>query len=334
MATMKDVARVAGVSTSTVSHVINKNRFVSESIIKRVNEAIDALNYAPSALARSLKMNRTNTLGMLLTASNNPFYAEVVRGVERSCYERGYSLILCNTEGDLNRMDHSLETLLQKRVDGLLMMCSEVQGPSPEILKRYPAVPTVMMDWSPYGSEGDIIQDNSLLGGDIATRYLIESGFTRIACIAGPQDKSPAQYRLQGFKQAMRQASLAVPEDYIVVSDFEFSGGFDAMNQLLDLASPPQAIFAGNDAMAVGAYQAAFQRGISIPDDISIIGYDDIDLASYMIPPLTTIHQTKDELGKLAVEKLLYRLDNPDSESTISVLTPKLIERQSVKRDN
>ncbi|MEI9747262.1 ribose operon transcriptional repressor RbsR [Moellerella wisconsensis] len=331
---MKDVARVAGVSTSTVSHVINKNRFVSESIIKRVNEAIDALNYAPSALARSLKMNRTNTLGMLLTASNNPFYAEVVRGVERSCYERGYSLILCNTEGDLNRMDHSLETLLQKRVDGLLMMCSEVQGPSPEILKRYPAVPTVMMDWSPYGSEGDIIQDNSLLGGEIATRYLIESGFTCIACIAGPQDKSPAQYRLQGFKQAMRQASLVVPEDYIVVSDFEFSGGFDAMNQLLDLASPPQAIFAGNDAMAVGAYQAAFQRGISIPDDISIIGYDDIDLASYMIPPLTTIHQTKDELGKLAVEKLLYRLDNPDSESTISVLTPKLIERQSVKRDN
>ncbi|WP_422120920.1 ribose operon transcriptional repressor RbsR [Moellerella wisconsensis] len=334
MATMKDVARVAGVSTSTVSHVINKNRFVSESIIKRVNEAIDALNYAPSALARSLKMNRTNTLGMLLTASNNPFYAEVVRGVERSCYERGYSLILCNTEGDLNRMDHSLETLLQKRVDGLLMMCSEVQGPSPEILKRYPAVPTVMMDWSPYGSEGDIIQDNSLLGGEIATRYLIESGFTCIACIAGPQDKSPAQYRLQGFKQAMRQASLVVPEDYIVVSDFEFSGGFDAMNQLLDLASPPQAIFAGNDAMAVGAYQAAFQRGISIPDDISIIGYDDIDLASYMIPPLTTIHQTKDELGKLAVEKLLYRLDNPDSESTISVLTPKLIERQSVKLDN
>nr|WP_277850673.1 ribose operon transcriptional repressor RbsR [Moellerella wisconsensis] len=331
---MKDVARVAGVSTSTVSHVINKNRFVSESIIKRVNEAIDALNYAPSALARSLKMNRTNTLGMLLTASNNPFYAEVVRGVERSCYERGYSLILCNTEGDLNRMDHSLETLLQKRVDGLLMMCSEVQGPSPEILKRYPAVPTVMMDWSPYGSEGDIIQDNSLLGGEIATRYLIESGFTCIACIAGPQDKSPAQYRLQGFKQAMRQASLVVPEDYIVVSDFEFSGGFDAMNQLLDLASPPQAIFAGNDAMAVGAYQAAFQRGISIPDDISIIGYDDIDLASYMIPPLTTIHQTKDELGKLAVEKLLYRLDNPDSESTISVLTPKLIERQSVKLDN
>ncbi len=331
MATMKDVARQAGVSTSTVSHVINKNRFVSESVTKRVNDAVEELNYTPSALARSLKMNRTNTIGMLVTASNNPFYAEVVRGVERSCYERGYSLILCNTEGDLNRMNHSLETLLQKRVDGLLIMCTEVQGPSKEILKRYPSVPMVMMDWSPYGSDGDIIQDNSLVGGEMATRYLIDSGFTRIACIAGPQDKSPAHYRYQGFIQAMKQASLPIIESYIIFSDFEFAGGFDSMNKLLDLDSPPQAIFAGNDAMAVGAYQAAFQRGLSIPKDISIIGYDDISLASYMIPPLTTIHQTKDELGKLAVEQLLHRMDNPDGEPTLTVLTPKLIERQSVK---
>ncbi|VTP82764.1 transcriptional repressor RbsR [Proteus vulgaris] len=111
---MKDVARLAGVSTSTVSHVINNNRYVSEGIRKKVNEAIETLNYAPSALARSLKMNCTHTIGMLVTASSNPFYAEVVRGVERSCYEKGYSLILCNTEGDYERMDSSLETLLQK----------------------------------------------------------------------------------------------------------------------------------------------------------------------------------------------------------------------------
>ncbi|EBR0130545.1 transcriptional repressor PurR, partial [Salmonella enterica subsp. enterica serovar Ajiobo] len=128
MATMKDVARLAGVSTSTVSHVINNNRFVSDGVRKKVNDAIAELNYAPSALARSLKMNRTNTIGMLVTTSNNPFYAEVVRGVERSCYERGYSLILCNTEGDHKRMNSSLETLLQKRVDGLLLMCTEIKG--------------------------------------------------------------------------------------------------------------------------------------------------------------------------------------------------------------
>ncbi|MEX5852324.1 ribose operon transcriptional repressor RbsR [Providencia huaxiensis] len=332
MATMKDVARLAGVSTSTVSHVINQNRYVSESITLRVKNAIEELNYAPSALARSLKMNRTNTIGMLLTTSNNPFYAEVVRGVERSCYECGYSLILCNTEGDLQRMNHSLETLLQKRVDGLLIMCTEVQGPSKDVFTRYPSVPTVMMDWSPFDSVGDVIQDNSFLGGEIATRYLIDSGFTRIACIAGPQDKSPARARYQGFIQAMEQAKIEVNEDYIIFSDFEFAGGFESMNKLLELSTPPQAIFAGNDAMAVGAYQAIFQKGIKVPDDISIIGYDDIDLSPYMIPPLTTIHQPKDKLGKQAVDQLIYRMDNPEADASVLVLTPELIERQSVRK--
>lgn len=332
MATMKDVARLAGVSTSTVSHVINQNRYVSESVTSRVKSAIEQLNYAPSALARSLKMNRTNTIGMLLTASNNPFYAEVVRGVERSCYELGYSLILCNTEGDFKRMDHSLETLLQKRVDGLLIMCTEAQGPSKAVFSRYPSVPTVMMDWSPFESAGDIIQDNSFLGGEIATRHLIDAGFTQIACIAGPQDKSPAQARYQGFLHAMKTASLKIHEEYIIFSDFEFSGGFDSMNKLLALPNPPDAIFAGNDAMAVGAYQAIYQKGMKVPDDISIIGYDDIALSSYMIPPLTTVHQLKDELGQQAVNQLIYRMDNPDAEPSILVLTPKLVERQSVRK--
>lgn len=129
MATMKDIARLAGVSTSTVSHVINKTRFVSEEIAERVNNAAKELHYfAPSALARSLKVNRTNTLGMLVTTSTNPFFGEVVKGVERSCFLQGYNLILCNTEGDNERMKSSINTLLQKRVDGLILMCSSLEG--------------------------------------------------------------------------------------------------------------------------------------------------------------------------------------------------------------
>lgn len=327
---MKDVARLAGVSTSTVSHVINNNRFVSDGIRQKVDDAIQALNYAPSALARSLKMNQTHTIGMLVTASNNPFYAEVVRGVERSCYERGYSLILCNTEGDINRLNRSLETLLQKRVDGLLMMCTENHLPCGDIFSRYPRLPMVMMDWSPFEMGGDIIQDNSLVGGETATRYLIDQGFERIACIAGPLDKSPARYRLDGFYNAMRNANLSVPDEYVVCSDFEFVGGFDSMNQLLSLADPPQAVFSSNDAMAVGAYQAIYQKGLRVPHDISIIGYDDIDLSPYLTPPLTTIHQPKDELGKLAIDQLLYRMDNPNGKAELLVLTPKLVIRGSV----
>ncbi|WP_145501027.1 ribose operon transcriptional repressor RbsR [Yersinia similis] len=330
MATMKDVARLAGVSTSTVSHVINKNRFVSDPIRDKVLAAIKQLNYAPSALARSLKLNQTRTIGMLVTASSNPFYAEVVRGVERSCYERGYSLILCNTEGDIDRMSRSIETLMQKRVDGLLLMCTESHRPSQDILRCYPSLPIIMMDWAPFEGVNDVIQDNSLLGGEMATSYLIAKGYTRIACITGPQDKTSAQERLKGYRQAMTRAGLPIINGYEVVSNFEFGGGLVAMKQLLALPQPPDAVFTSNDAMAVGVYQALYQVGLSIPQHMAVIGYDDIEIAQYMTPPLTTIHQPKDDLGELAIDTLIHRLNNPEAEPQVLTLTPELIERGSV----
>ncbi|KNC90862.1 ribose operon transcriptional repressor RbsR [Trabulsiella odontotermitis] len=330
MATMKDVARVAGVSTSTVSHVINKDRFVSEAITAKVEAAIKNLNYAPSALARSLKLNQTRTIGMLITASTNPFYSELVRGVERSCFERGYSLVLCNTEGDEQRMNSNLETLMQKRVDGLLLLCTETHQPSREIMQRYPSVPMVMMDWAPFDGDCDLIQDNSLFGGDMATQYLIDTGHTRIACISGPLDKTPARLRLEGYRAAMHRAGFAITEGYEITSDFEFGGGFEAMNKLLALPVPPDAVFAGNDAMAVGAYQALYQAGLRIPQDMAVIGYDDIELARYMTPPLTTVHQPKDELGELAIDVLIHRMAQPEQKQQRVQLTPELVVRGSV----
>ncbi|ANI85379.2 ribose operon transcriptional repressor RbsR [Kosakonia oryzae] len=329
MATMKDVARVAGVSTSTVSHVINKDRFVSDAVREKVETAIKTLNYAPSALARSLKINQTRTIGMLITASTNPFYSELVRGVERSCFERGYSLVLCNTEGDEQRMNSNLETLMQKRVDGLLLLCTETHQPSQEIMQRYPSIPTVMMDWAPFNGDSDLIQDNSLLGGDMATQYLINKGFTRIACITGPLDKTPARLRLEGYREAMTRAGLTIREGDEIESDFEFGGGFDAMQALLAMNERPQAVFIGNDAMAVGAYQALYQAGLKIPQDMAIVGYDDIELARYMTPPLTTIHQPKDELGELAIDVLIHRIAEPGLQQQRLQLTPILIERGS-----
>ena len=326
---MKDVARLAGVSTSTVSHVINKDRFVSEAITEKVDAAIKSLNYAPSALARSLKLNQTRTIGMLITASTNPFYSELVRGVERSCFERGYSLVLCNTEGDEQRMNRNLETLMQKRVDGLLLLCTETHQPSAEIVQRYPSIPTVMMDWAPFDGDSDIIQDNSLLGGDMATQYLLDKGYTRIACIAGPLDKTPARLRLEGYQRAMARAGIVVDEGYTVISDFEFGGGLRAMQALLAHPERPQAVFIGNDAMAVGAYQARYQAGLRIPEDVAVVGYDDIELARYMTPPLTTVHQPKDELGELAIDVLIHRMAQPGQAQQRVQLTPELVIRGS-----
>ena len=249
--------------------------------------------------------------------------------MERSCFERGYSLVLCNTEGDEQRMNRNLETLMQKRVDGLLLLCTETHQPSPEIMQRYPSVPTVMMDWAPFDGDSDLIQDNSLLGGDMATQYLIDQGYTRIACIAGPLDKTPARLRLEGYKEAMARAGLTVPEGYVISSDFEFGGGFSAMQKLLMLPALPQAVFIGNDAMAVGAYQALYQSGLRIPQDMALVGYDDIELARYMTPPLTTIHQPKDELGELAIDVLIHRMADPGQKQQRVQLTPELVVRGS-----
>ncbi|QIQ21546.1 ribose operon transcriptional repressor RbsR [Zophobihabitans entericus] len=330
MATMKDVARLAKVSTSTVSHVINSDRYVSPQIKERVEAAIKELNYAPSALARSLKIKETKTIGMVLTTSNNPFFSEVVQGVELSCYELGYNLILCNTEGNKKRLQDNIETLLSKSVDGILVICTETDSLTPDIFARYPSLPIVMMDWAPFHGVCDVIQDNSLLGATLATQYLIENGYQDIACITGPLSNPQAQLRLQGYRVAMQQANLKIKSGYEAEGDFMFRSGYEAMTKLLALKKPPEAVFCCNDAMAIGAYQALYQAGLEAGKDIAMIGYDDIELAQYMTPPLTTIHQPKSELGQLAVETLLHRLKHKDEEPEVLTLTPILQKRRSV----
>ncbi|WP_462053984.1 substrate-binding domain-containing protein, partial [Vibrio cholerae] len=330
MATMKDIARLAGVSTSTVSHVINKSRFVSDEIAERVNNAAQQLNYAPSALARSLKMNRTKTIGMLVTTSTNPFFGEVVKGVERSCYHQGYNLILCNTEGDNQRMKASINTLLQKRVDGLLLMCSTLEGERLDVFDRYPDIPIVVMDWGPILFASDKIQDNSLQGGYMAAKHLIECGHKEIGCITGPLIRHQAQMRYEGYKRALAEAGIAINPDWIVESDFECEGGYQAFEKLYQRGKLPSALFVSNDMMAMGVIQAASQRGLRVPDDLSLIGYDDVHIAKFMTPALTTIHQPKYRLGKAAVDTLLYRLENPDTTAQVVQLEPTLVVRSSV----
>lgn len=332
MATMKDIARLAGVSTSTVSHVINKSRFVSDEIAERVNNAAQQLNYAPSALARSLKMNRTKTIGMLVTTSTNPFFGEVVKGVERSCYHQGYNLILCNTEGDNQRMKASINTLLQKRVDGLLLMCSTLEGERLDVFDRYPDIPIVVMGWGPILFASDKIQDNSLQGGYMAAKHLIECGHKEIGCITGPLIRHQAQMRYEGYKRALAEAGIAINPDWIVESDFECEGGYQAFEKLYQRGKLPSALFVSNDMMAMGVIQAASQRGLRVPDDLSLIGYDDVHIAKFMTPALTTIHQPKYRLGKAAVDTLLYRLENPDTTAQVVQLEPTLVVRNSVRK--
>ncbi|WP_022942502.1 substrate-binding domain-containing protein [Psychromonas hadalis] len=332
MATIKDVAKHAGVSTSTVSHVLNKTRYVSADIIERVMKGVDELNYTPSALARSLKLKNTRTFGMLVTTSTNPFFAEVVKGVERRCYEQGYNLLLCNTEGDLTRLDFNIDMLLQKQVDGLLLMSDEIASQNLDIFARHKPVPTVILDSGEANFPCDKIHDNSQHGGYLATRHLIDNGHTQIGCISGPRDKKATFARFTGYLQAMQEANLEVNETWYAFGNFECEGGKQAFETIYATGELPTALFVCNDMMAMGVISAADNCGVGVPEDLSIIGYDDIKLAKYICPALTTIHQPKFNLGQMAFDTLLDKVKTGREESVEINLAPTLVIRDSVKR--
>lgn len=329
MANIKEVAALAGVSTTTVSHVINETRFVAEETRERVFAAMRELNYAPSLVARSLKVKETNSIGMLVTTSSNPFFAEVVRGVERYCFEQGYNLMLGNTEGQAETALSYLKMMLRKRVDGLLIMCSEGQQEVFNQLDWLKSLPVVVMDWGLVSEDVDLIADNSFHGGYLATRHLIELGHTAIGCITGPHSRAPANQRQAGFELALQEAGLTVNPDWIQEGDFDCASGHQAMTRLLALPECPTALFVCNDMMAMGAISAAHQAGLVIPRDLSIVGYDNVALAEFMSPPLTTVNQPKEELGRLAVTRLLARINGEAVADHLITVDPDLVIRQS-----
>lgn len=328
MPTMKDIARIAGVSLSTVSHVVNSSRFVSPEITERVQKVIKELNYKPSLVARSLKMKETNTLGMLVTASNNPFFAEVVRHVEKYCERHHYHLILVNTDGNSESLKKHIERLLLKQVDGLLLMCAEPQDFDPEIMAGI-KLPMVVIDWWQQPLNADIIHENSELGGYLATKALIDAGYSEIAIITGELSKPLTVNRLAGYKRALSDHNLPIHPEWIVESHFHYDGGIEATAKLLVLPNRPQAIFAMSDSIAIGAYQAIWKAGLRIPQDIAVIGYDNIELAQFLAPPLSTIHQPKARLAKNAIQKLIARIKDPNKEIEVIQLSPELVKRAS-----
>lgn len=335
MATIKDVAKLAGVSTTTVSHVINKTRFVAEDTSKAVWDAVSALNYSPSAVARSLKINTTKSIGMIITTSEAPYFAEIVLAVEDYCYREGYSLFLCNTQNDPEKIQNHLDMLIKKRVDGILVMCSEYTENSLALFNGT-NVPMVVMDWGPNDGKSDRIIDHSFDGGYLATRHLIENGHKDIAIIAGNLFKTTAKARFDGFVKAMNEAGLPVRQEWICENDFEPEAGFESMNQLLRLPHKPTAVVCACDTVALGAISAIGEKGLSVPQDISIIGYDNIHSSRFYSPPLTTIHQSKTRLGTMALQVLLERIQDSDAPHQPKTLEfyPELVVRQSVRNLN
>ncbi len=330
MATIRDVAKKAGVSVSTVSHVVNETRFVSEETSTRVLAAMEELKYQPNRLARSLrrKDKRTHTIGLLIPDSTNPFFAEVLRGVEDASFDAGYNVILCNSDDNPDKELNYIDVLLSKQVDGIVLVSAGAHEESLELLSRRQGT-AVVVDREFDGSDLDSVVVDNERGGYDATRYLIDLGHRRIGCITGPSLLTPSAGRIQGYRRALAEAQIPLDKTLIVPGDFRPQSGYASAKKLLKLIPPPTAIFACNDMMAIGALGAINQDGLKVPADLSLIGFDDITLASYSIPPLTTIAQPSHEMGLLATELLLQRLLDPSAPPRRVLLYPSIVVRES-----
>ncbi|WP_433766691.1 LacI family DNA-binding transcriptional regulator [Pseudomonas putida] len=327
MATIKDVAALAGISYTTVSHVVNKTRPVSEEVRIKVEAAIKTLDYVPSAVARSLKAKTTATIGLLVPNSLNPYFAELARGIEDYCERNGYCVILCNSDDNPDKQRSYLRVLLEKRIDGLIVASA---GGDSGLAQGLAGVrtPMVIVDRGLEGVDADLVRIDHEYGAYLATRHLLELGHRDIATISGPATTSVAQMRLAGFCRALKDAGLQVPVERMLESDFTSTGGYNAAATLLE-GNPPSAIFAANDMIGIGVLRAAAERNIRVPTELSVIGFDDIQMSRYVYPALTTVGQSILQLGEMAAGVLLRRIATPDLAIEQRIVTPSIVIRES-----
>jgi LacI family transcriptional regulator len=330
MATIREVAESAGVSYATVSHVINNTRLVSPETRERVLAAMDALNYRPNALARSLRQGKTNTLGLVLPDSANPFFAEISRSIEDEAFKRGYSVFLCNTERDTQRELFYVDVLSNRQVDGIIFVAAGDQADSLDFL-LHRNMPVVMIDRNLSNVEVDAVLTDNQLGGYLATRHLLELGHTQIACIAGPSSITPSAERIIGYRRALEEAGISYDETLVLRGDYHAQSGMDITNSILSMHPRPTAIFALNDLMALGALRAAAEAGCSVPEDLAVVGYDDLEIAHFTNPPLTTIAQPKKAIGVQAINLLVGRMSQKNRPPSRVILPPELIVRRSTQ---
>ena len=330
MTTIREVAESAGVSYATVSHVINNTRVVSPETRERVLAAMTALNYRPNALARSLRRGKTNTLGLVLPDSANPFFAEISRSIEDEAFNKGYSVFLCNTELDTQRELFYVDVLSKKQVDGIIFVAAGDQADSLDFLIRE-NMPVVMIDRDVPNVQVDAVLPDHQLGGYLATRHLLELGHTRIACIAGPSSITPSAERITGYRKALEEAGVPYDEKLVIRGDYHAQSGLEITTSILQMNPRPTAIFALNDLMALGALRAAAEANCSIPQDLAVVGYDNLELSQFTNPPLTTIAQPKQEIGVQAVNLLVRRIDQKGLPPSRLVLPPELIIRRSTQ---
>ncbi len=326
--TILDVARAAGVSTSTVSRVLNGNERVDPRLVAKVRKAVKQLKYRPNRVARSLRLRHNRVWALVISdIRTGPFFGDVVRGVEDGAYEAGYSMFLCNTDEDPAKEAGYLQLAVAENVAGVILTPS---GPGTDLGPVLEAgIHVVLADRRLPSNQTDTVVADNMGGAALAVEHLLANGYKRVACITGPLPTTTGSERLEGYKVALERAGLALDASLVRVGDFREAGGFKAMRELLEQRKPPDAVFIANNRMTAGALQAIEGAHLAVPDDVAVVGYDEISWAPLLRTALTTVSQPAYDLGHESARLLLSRLASYSGPPRTVVLPTSLNVRAS-----
>jgi LacI family transcriptional regulator len=329
MPTIRDVAKRAGVAPITVSRVINNSGYASQETRARVEAAVAELGYVPNTLARSLRSRRTNTLALVLTDITNPFWTTVARGVEDTASDAGFNVIFCNTDESEAEQHKYLRVLLQKQVDGVLLVPARSTSEPIEFIQEQ-RTPVVVLDrWVP-DARADVVRCDSEGGAYQLVRLLLSLGHRRIALLSGPPGVSTAEDRIAGYRRALAEAGLRGGAELVHDGEFTQASGYEMARQALAAKPRPTALFAGNNFIAIGALRALRDAGLGVPEDVALVGFDDLPAALVIEPFLTVAAQPAYEMGQRATALLLARLSGQAPEAYQEIVLPtEVIVRQS-----
>jgi LacI family transcriptional regulator len=324
-----EVARRARVSISTVSRTINNTGKISAETQEHVRRVMRELGYKPNRVARRLRAGgKCHLLGLIIPNIQNPFFADLARGVEDVAYRNNFAVLLCNYDEDPEKERFYLDVMEQESVDGVIL--PPIHENDPAVLRMARSgLPMVCVDRALADATIDKVEIDNQRGAFEAVTHLIGSGHRRIGLISGPADSSTGRERLIGYRAALAQAGVEVTEELIRYGDYKQESGRRLADDLLTLPTPPTALFVSNNLMTIGTLEAIFARQLRIPDDIALIGFDDLPLAAVFNPPLTVVRQPAYEVGRAAAELLLKRLEDPTRPATSLKLLPQLIVRGS-----
>jgi len=325
--TFHDLARELNLSTATISRALSRPEIVAPQTRTRVLDAVRRSGYQMNGIARSLRTQSTQTIGIIVSDICNPFFSAIVKAVEDVARTNGYTVLICNADEDGRNEEVAMRLFVERQVSGVIR-CSAGANPSLLETLRQKSIPLIDLDRQSGRPNIDAVILNNALGASLGTRHLVELGHKRIAIVSGPLHLSNARDRLEGFRKTLRTARISIPRNYIEFGDFREASGYQAAERLLSLPCRPTAIFVANNEMMAGTLLAVRQRKVKVPRELSLVGFDDARWARYLEPPLTVVSQPAELMGQKAAELLLTRLHGRATPQTI-VFEPELIVRRS-----